>query len=85
MFCQCGNDGNGDEMLPPRIENCIPMHICKFILTLWYFEFIIFFISSRSGPKPVRPQSSPVSVDPAPDDPASVFHYYYYCVYMSFF
>ena len=36
-------------------------------------------ISSRSGPKPFRLQSSP-----SPVDPASVFHYHYYCVYMSF-
>ena len=49
------------------------MHICKFILTLWYFEFILFMISSRSGPKPIRPQSSPVPVHPAPDDPPQFF------------
>jgi len=37
-------------------------------------------ISSRSCPKAVQLQHST-----APVDPASVFHYYYYCVYMSFF
>jgi hypothetical protein len=88
IICQCGDENKGDEItFSPEIENCtfMIMHICKFILTLWYFEFILFLISSRSGPKPVRPQSSPVPVYPAPNDPASVFHYYYYYVYMSYF
>ena len=30
-------------------------------------------------------ESSLPQTSPAPVDPASVFHYYYYCVYMSFF
>jgi hypothetical protein len=29
IICQCGDEGKGDEMSSP--ENCISMHICKFI------------------------------------------------------
>ena len=65
---------------PPK--KCPPFF---FLIHTWWCENITAspwgcICSSHSGPKPFRPQSSPVPVDPD-----SVYYYYYYCLCLFFF